>query len=186
MQAFLNAHLTYRQGIIASKVRSALTGTVFSHTLSLRESSLATIGMGRVQTLMSVDTDRFANLCLGFHDLWSIPLQICIALWMLYTQVQFAFLAGLVGVLLIIPLNKVIASAIIAASIKMMAAKDQRVTVIAEMLKGVKAVKAYAWESVVERKVQSARKEELRALATKKYLDAMCVYLWAATSLLFR
>lgn len=40
-----------------------------------------------VQTMMSVDADRLVNLCLGFHELWSLPAQIGIALWLLYTQV---------------------------------------------------------------------------------------------------
>lgn len=30
-----------------------------------------------------------------------------------------------------------------------------------------------------------ARSRELRGLAVRKYLDALCVYFWAATSLLF-
>lgn len=40
-----------------------------------------------MQTLMSVDADRLVNLCISFHDLWSLPAQIAIALWLLYTQV---------------------------------------------------------------------------------------------------
>jgi hypothetical protein len=36
---------------------------------------------------MSVDADRLVNLCLSFHELWSLPAQIGIALWLLYTQV---------------------------------------------------------------------------------------------------
>lgn len=40
-----------------------------------------------MQTLMSVDADRLVNLCISFHDLWSLPTQIAIALWLLYTQV---------------------------------------------------------------------------------------------------
>jgi hypothetical protein len=35
---------------------------------------------------MSVDADRLVNLCLSFHELWSLPAQIGVALWLLYTQ----------------------------------------------------------------------------------------------------
>ena len=78
---------------------------------------------------MSVDADRVVNLCLSLHELWSLPLQIAIALWLLYTQVQCAFLAGLALVLLLIPVNRALAVRIQAASIKMMAAKDRCVLV---------------------------------------------------------
>lgn len=171
--------------MVSAQVKSALTGLVFSQTLALRDTTLASIGTGRVQTLMSIDTDRLANLCLGFHELWSLPMQICVALWLLYTQVQFAFLAGMVGVILVIPLNKALASGIQRASIIMMSAKDRRITTIAELLKGAKTIKAYGWEESIEKKVEESRRDELGALATRKYLDAVCVYLWAAMSLLF-
>jgi hypothetical protein len=35
------------------------------------------------------------------------------------------------------------------------------------------------------RQVDEARRGELRALSVRKYLDALCVYFWAVTSLLF-
>ena len=35
------------------------------------------------------------------------------------------------------------------------------------------------------RRVEQARAQELAALAVRKYLDALCVYFWAATNLLF-
>ncbi len=38
---------------------------------------------------------------------------------------------------------------------------------------------------LVGRQLSSARRRELRGLAVRKYLDALCVYFWAATSLLF-
>ena len=40
-----------------------------------------------VATLMSVDTGRAVNLLLSFHELWSLPWQIGLALYLLYTQV---------------------------------------------------------------------------------------------------
>ncbi len=40
-----------------------------------------------VNTLMSVDTGRAVNLLLSFHELWSLPWQMALALYLLYTQV---------------------------------------------------------------------------------------------------
>ncbi len=45
-------------------------------------------------------------------------------------------------------------------------------------------VKAYAWEDKFAAKVQRVRKLELDALRGRKYLDAICVYLWATTPVL--
>jgi ATP-binding cassette subfamily C (CFTR/MRP) protein 10 len=185
LKAFLNAQFSYRQGVISAQVRAALTSLCFRQSLVLSQSQVSTVGTGRIQTLMSVDADKVLGLFIGFHELWSLPFQICIALYLLYLQVHFAFLAGLLLVLLIIPLNKALANGIQRASVTMMAAKDQRIAIISELLKGIRVIKASGWEAAFTNRVNVARKKELHSLAIRKYLDAVCVYLWAATSLLF-
>lgn len=54
------------------------------------------------------------------------PPTICCTPARLPVQVQFAFLAGLALVLLLIPVNRVLANRIQAASVQMMGAKDRR------------------------------------------------------------
>lgn len=87
VQALLNTHYTYQQGRIACKLRAALTCMVFKKTLLVSASDMAAFSSGAVQTLMSVDADRVVNVCASFHELWSLPAQICIALYLLWTQV---------------------------------------------------------------------------------------------------
>ena len=189
LKAFLNAHFTYQQGLISARARAALTSLCFRQTLSLSASTLASSpaigGAGRVQTLMAVDTDKVLGIFQGAHELWSLPLQILVALYLLYIQVKSAFVAGLALVLLLIPFNRLLARGIQVASVAMMDAKDRRIAVIGEMLRGIRVVKAAGWEPAFVQKIDAVRRTELRALAVRKYLDAVCVYLWAATSLLF-
>lgn len=47
---------------------------------------------GDVSTIMAVDTGRLANICVSFHELWSLPLQIAAAMWLLYVQVNLRLL----------------------------------------------------------------------------------------------
>nr|ARO50105.1 multidrug resistance-associated protein [Yamagishiella unicocca] len=143
-------------------------------------------GREDVSTLMSVDAGRAVNLLVSFHELWSLPAQMVLALYLLYTQVRYAFVAGLAVSLLLVPANRLIMRYIMVASTDMMAAKDARVSAMSELLRGIRAVKlAPQWEAFYVSKVSSARRSELRSLAVRKYLDALCVYFWAATTLLF-
>lgn len=48
----------------------------------------------------------------------------------------------------------------------------------------VRVVKAYAWEDKFAAKIKAVRELELQALKGRKYLDAVCVYLWATTPVL--
>jgi hypothetical protein len=60
-----------------------MMGVLFRTALLSRAADAA----GDVNTLMAVDTGRLANLCASFHELWSLPLQIAAAMWLLYVQV---------------------------------------------------------------------------------------------------
>ena len=133
---------------------------------------------------MSTDTDRVLNFGPSLHAAWSLPFQFIVTLILLYQQVGISSLAGVVITILLIPINKCIASKIGSLSTKMMSAKDKRVSIMSEILSGIRVIKYFTWEDVFTEKVQQTRQEELRYLAGRKYLDALCVYLWATTPVL--
>jgi len=56
--------------------------------------------------------------------------------------------------------------------------------VINEVLYGIRAIKLSAWESLFSQRITSLRSAEVRSLAARKYLDALCVFFWAATPVL--
>lgn len=78
---------------------------------------------------MSTDTDRVVNFCPSFHAFWSLPFQVGVSLYLLHMQVGLAFLAGLGFAILLIPINKWLASKIGQLSTEMMLQKDSRVKV---------------------------------------------------------
>ena len=41
-----------------------------------------------------------------------------------------------------------------------------------------------AWESLFSQRITALRSAEVRSLAARKYLDALCVFFWAATPVL--
>ncbi|BDA43676.1 probable multidrug resistance-associated protein 7 [Coccomyxa sp. Obi] len=184
LKAVLNTQYSFKQGALACRLRSALTCLVYDKTLLVSSVDMAAHSSGAVQTLMSVDSDRIVNLFSSLHELWSLPLQIAIALCLLYMQVRLAFLAGLAVVLALIPVNRWLATRIEAASAEMMECKDVRVRRTGELLRGIRQIKAAALEPAFLARVEGARQGELAALAVRKYLDALCVYFWGATSLL--
>jgi ATP-binding cassette subfamily C (CFTR/MRP) protein 10 len=140
---------------------------------------------GEIQTFMSVDADRIVNLCNSLHDLWSLPLQIGIALYLLYTQVKFAFLSGLAITILLIPVNKWISVLIASATEKMMKLKDERIRKTGELLTNIRTLKMYGWDNWFADWLKETRATEVTHLATRKYLDAWCVFFWATTPTLF-
>lgn len=56
--------------------------------------------------------------------------------------------------------------------------------VINEALYGIRAIKLSAWESLFSQRIAELRSAEVQSLAARKYLDALCVFFWAATPVL--
>lgn len=49
-----------------------------------------------------------------------------------------------------------------------------------ELLSGIRVIKFFRWEQALGDRVKACRSQELGRLRVIKYLDAACVYLWAA------
>lgn len=75
-------------------------------TLNSLSRRLSTIG--ETVNLMAVDAQRVMQLVQSLNQLWSAPLQICLAIYFLYVTIGVAVLAGLGMLLLLVPLNVLI------------------------------------------------------------------------------
>ncbi|XP_028265903.1 multidrug resistance-associated protein 7 isoform X2 [Parambassis ranga] len=165
---------------VALSARAALVSAIYGKALRVSGCSLAGFTLGEVVNLMSTDTDRVVNFFRSFHELWSMPVQFSITLYLLYVQVGVAFLGGLCVALVLVPFNKFLASRILSNNKHMLGCKDNRVKLMTEILFGIRVIKFYNWEPHFTQKVADCRQQELSHLKAIKYLDAMCVYTWAA------
>ncbi|NWY02623.1 MRP7 protein, partial [Nothoprocta ornata] len=178
--ALLRNQFSYELYKVMLMVRAAVVSAIYRKALRVSSTSLAHFTVGEIVNFVSTDTDRLVNFCLSFHEVWSLPFQFAITLYLLYQQVGVAFLGGLALALLLVPINKVIANRIMKSNKEMLKHKDTRVKLMTEFLCGIRVVKFYAWEQHFGARIDACRAKELRKLRTIKYLDAMCVYLWAA------
>ncbi|XP_052824006.1 ATP-binding cassette sub-family C member 10 isoform X2 [Octopus bimaculoides] len=179
--SFCSSQFTYRIQVLQFKVRAAIITTLYKKVLSVNNVLMSEFSAGKIVNFMSTDTDRIVNFCVSFHQLWSLPLKVAIALFLLYQQIGLSFLAGLTFTLVIIPVNRWLAFKIQDISKLNMLQKDARVKVINELLYGIRMVKFYAWEKYFFEKINSLRQDELNSLKARKYLDACCAFFWATT-----
>ena len=66
--------------------------------------------MGEIVNLMSVDAQRFMDLVTYLHLIWSAPLQIVLAIVFLYIAMGPSVFAGVGVMILMIPINAIIAA----------------------------------------------------------------------------
>ncbi|KAI6236711.1 hypothetical protein M3Y95_00187400 [Aphelenchoides besseyi] len=186
--AFLSAvcdfNFNFYLNKIALKVRAATLVAIYDKLLCTCEFQRSSIGTGQLLNYFSTDLDRIVSFVTSFHAFWSMPFVLCVSLYLLYREVGWAFLAGLLCAILMVPLNKIIATQIGKMSISLMHFKDERLKLVTEVIRSIRTVKVSNWEAYFETRINEIRKQELKYLKWRKYLDAICVYLWASTPLI--
>lgn len=184
LASFLNTHFTYRITRLGLRCKMYLYTRIYSKTTQLNLCEMNQFNMGEIVNFMSTDSDRIVNFFQSFHAFWSLPVQIIIVLFLLYQQIGLTFLIGLIFAIILIPINKVIASKIAKLSRDMMLYKDERVKLISEIIYGIRTIKMNTYENYFIDRMNNIRQKELQALRGRKYLDAFCVYFWATTPVL--
>lgn len=110
---------------------------------------------------------------------WSAPLQIVLALTLLWNILGPSVLAGLLVMVLLIPVNGIVAMKSKKFQIEQMKEKDKRVKMMNEILQGMKILKLYAWEPSFENLVGDIRKKETDILKKIGYLAAGTSFVWS-------
>ncbi len=112
--------------------------SLFFQSLRLSNKARRTTTVGEIVNLMSVDAQRFMDLMTYIHLFWSAPLQIIVSLIFLFNIMGPSIFAGLAVMLLMLPINALIASYSKKLQVKQMLFKDSRIKLINEVLNGIK------------------------------------------------
>ena len=127
---------------------------------------------GEIVNLMAVDSQRMVDFLSVANFLYAGPLEMGIALYLLWRQLGIATLAGIIFMVLLLPTNGFIAAKMRQFGMKVMKMKDKRVKLMNEILSGIKVFKLYAWETSFKDEVVKHRANEVKFLNKQAYLGA--------------
>ncbi|CAN6448500.1 unnamed protein product [Victoria cruziana] len=181
VQSLSQRHWYFLTRQIGIRNRAALNTIIYKKGLSLSSQSRKKRTSGEIVNLMSVDADRVALFCWYVHDLWVVPLQITIALAILYRNLGLASLAALMATCLIMLANIPLAKSQEGLQEKLMESKDERMKTTSEILRNMRILKFQAWEMKFLSKVMDLRKTETNWLRKYIYTTAFITFLsWGA------
>merc|ERR550519_1464188 len=178
IQTVILSQYFYRMYLIGIWTKASLISAVYRKSLVVTASAKKDTSSGEVVNLMSVDCQRISDMTPYLNMLWSAPLQICIAVYMLYQLLGPCVLAGLAIMVVLIPVNGAIAVLIRKFQQKQMKEKDIRVKKMNEILQGIKILKLYAWEPSFKSEVEGIRNGELDIMVRMCYLSAGTSFIW--------
>ncbi|XP_040163166.1 multidrug resistance-associated protein 1 isoform X8 [Anopheles arabiensis] len=183
-QTLLLGQYFNRMFFVGLRIRTALISAIYRKALIISNSARKGSTVGEIVNLMAVDAQRFMDLTTYINMIWSAPLQIGLALYFLWQILGPSVLAGLAVMIILIPVNGVIANMIKTLQIKQMKNKDERVKLMNEVLSGIKVLKLYAWEPSFEQQILKIRDKEVKVLKSAAYLNAGTSFIWSCAPFL--
>ncbi|KAK4407280.1 ABC transporter C family member 5 [Sesamum angolense] len=164
--------------ILGMHVRSALTAMVYRKGLKLSSSARQSHTSGEVVNYMAVDVQRVGDYSWYLHDIWMLPLQIILALAILYKNVGIASVATLVATIISIVATVPVARVQEDYQDKLMAAKDDRMRKTSECLRNMRILKLQAWEDRYRVKLEEMRGVEFKYLRKALYSQAFITFIF--------
>ncbi|KAM7261562.1 hypothetical protein ACFE04_020639 [Oxalis oulophora] len=164
--------------IMGMHVRSALTAMVYRKGLKLSSLAKQSHSSGEIVNYMAVDVQRIGDYSWYLHDIWMLPMQIVLALAILYKNVGIASVATLVATIISIVITIPLAKIQEEYQDKLMAAKDDRMRKTSESLRNMRILKLQAWEDRYRLQLEDMRGVEFKWLKKALYSQAFVTFIF--------
>lgn len=175
LSALLEAQFVQLALNVGIEARTALVSMIYRKALKLSPFAKQSLTPGEISNHMSVDSDKWSVTLDLLPMWISVPFEICLALWLckytsynfiricfdgvcsfnarcffssldiVYRQLGWASLAGLATIIAVSPLQGYVATFFSKAKDEKLAAMDNRIRLVNEVLAGIKIVKLYGW-----------------------------------------
>jgi hypothetical protein len=98
-------------------------------------------GIGKINNLISVDVGIIQDFACYAHFLWATPYEMCVSITLLFIVLGPAALGGLVVMIVTMLFGLFLGSILEKYQAQMLSNKDKRMTVVNEILNGIRIIK---------------------------------------------
>ncbi|KAI1335138.1 P-loop containing nucleoside triphosphate hydrolase protein [Xylariaceae sp. FL0016] len=174
-----------RAFVTGMHIKSGLTSAIYKKSLKLSNEGRSSKTTGDIVNYMAVDAQRLQDLTQFAQQVWSAPFQITICMISLYQLVGWSMLSGIGVMLIMIPINGLVARFMKRLQKQQMKNKDARSRLIAEIVNNMKSIKLYAWSTAFMNKLNYVRNDlELKNLRKIGAGQAFANFTWSTTPFL--
>ncbi|KFA47905.1 hypothetical protein S40293_05168 [Stachybotrys chartarum IBT 40293] len=162
---------------------AAPNGTKFEEAKEAADDEQA--NLGTIINLMSVDSFKISEITAYLHFLCaSAPTQLIICVILLWQVMGLSAIPGLIVMVILLPVNYLIAMGFNTTSKNILAATDKRINITNEVLQNIRIIKYFAWEQRFGFMINEKRHAELKALRSRFILWAVAVACWNSVPVL--
>ncbi|KAJ3988444.1 P-loop containing nucleoside triphosphate hydrolase protein [Lentinula detonsa] len=134
--------------------------------------------LGKIVNLMQGDSYAVSQRFWEFSAIVASPVRLVIALVFLYKILGWTALSGVLVVLLAYVLNYPLAKYNIYITRQSWKAKDERMTIVNELLQNIRFLKFYGWENHWGHKTADRRENELSWRVKENVVDTAISFIW--------
>ncbi|KAI0034681.1 P-loop containing nucleoside triphosphate hydrolase protein [Vararia minispora EC-137] len=138
----------------------------------------------QIMTLMTTDVDRVSEFAFHYFTMIDAPIEIIIGSVFLYKLLGISAFVGLAVSVLFLPLNHFAGKIVVRAQDNLMKSRDERVSLMNEILGAIRMLKFMAWERSFEKKVLRIRAQELKYQKTNYLIETWWNAIWNSSPVL--
>lgn len=184
LMANLSIHHVYHAALkLGMRIRAGLVYSIYRKAIRLSPLARSKGSTGEIVNLMASDAARIYNVASMIHLVWTVPVQTTLITIALFTIMGSSAIAGLVVMITMLALSSGRAKKMMASRGNLMTHSDQRVSLMSEILNGIRVIKLYCWESSFIRRIVNIREREEQELSHLAKDSALVNIFFASTPL---
>ncbi|TKR82120.1 hypothetical protein L596_015893 [Steinernema carpocapsae] len=184
---YVVVHHPYFFGLqkIGLELKVGASGLLMKKGVSLSSSALHRVSVGRLINLITTDVNKFDSGFLFFHFCWVSPLLLIGYGYMLWSELGASCLAGFGALLLLCPFQIYLSRRMGACRREIATRTDKRISVMNEILNGIRVLKMYAWEEAFSEIMSDVRRDEIKKVRLNAIYQSMVMGLfWVSGKLM--
>ncbi|KAF9932404.1 hypothetical protein FBU30_008256 [Linnemannia zychae] len=150
--------------VLGMELQTALIGLIYQKSLILSPGARQRSTVGEISNHMSVDVERIGFAVTAIPMAISSTFEIVLAIYLLYDRLGPSSLTSVGVIILITPLQALMANVVNNAKDRKLEAMDNRIRTLTEVLSSIKTVKMYSWENAFRKRIARFRATEIKHL----------------------
>ncbi|KAK0404544.1 hypothetical protein QR680_017501 [Steinernema hermaphroditum] len=177
---YVLVHHPYFYGVqkVGLELKVAASGMLMKKGVSLSSSALHRVSVGQLINLITTDVNKFDVGFMFFHYSWVAPILLlgyCVMLWQ---ELGVSCLAGFLALCLLCPVQVFFSRKMGQCRREIASRTDKRISVMNEILNGIRVLKMYAWEEAFSGVMDKVRRREISKVRHNAIYQSMVMGLF--------